>query len=78
MGFDFGALARNMGVPQSTVGVDDLSPHVDGGQSATGTVPMSGSSDMQSVIHVSAAIVIAAIVLLWFFGGIAFRGLPSI
>lgn len=79
MGFDFGALARNMGVPTATVGVEDLSQHVDGGESSVGTVrSLGGSAEGQSVVHFAAGIVIAAIVLLWFFGGIAFRGIPSV
>ena len=77
--FDFNALIGGeaaMGA-QASIPVTNLAPHVDGGDSPVSTKDI-GSADQQETLWYAAGIVVAAIVLLWFFGGFALRGLPSI
>ncbi len=79
MGFDFGTLTKGFVGAQASIPVTDLSPEVDGGQSATGAVrAFNSTEDETTILHYSAGIVIAAVALLWLMGSIAFRGLPTI
>jgi hypothetical protein len=56
--------------PQHTVPVTDLGPHVDGGANSAG---QSSAANDQQAFMVACGIVIGALLLLWFMGGIAFR-----
>ena len=82
MAFDFsGLVGDKMGYTdgQASIPVTDLSSHVDGGQSAVSAHANTNSSDLETtVLYGGAAIVAAALGVLWFLGGIAFRGLPSL
>lgn len=86
MGFDFGAALPSFGsvgdsggwgmgnsTPQATATVTDLSAHVDGGPASSrgSNVVVQESAKMN--LYSSAAIVLAALVLLFLSGAIVFR-----
>jgi len=64
---------------QASVPVTNLTPHVDGGESAVNVSGTMAPSDDQNVIlYGGAGVVAGAIVLLWFFGAFALKGVPSL
>lgn len=69
----------NLKGAQPTVPVTNLSPHVDGGESAVNVSGANEGTDTQKeILYGGAIVVLAALALLWFFGAIAFKGLPTI
>lgn len=81
MGIDIGAMLNkgNALLATAQVPVTDLSPETDGGASAVGTVrSIVENGDGRATLYTGVGIVVASIAALWFFGGIAFRGLPSL
>lgn len=66
------------GIASSPYGypVTDLSPQVDGGQSAVNASANRNVSDEhKSVMYLSAGITLAAIAILWAMGALVFRGI---
>jgi hypothetical protein len=77
MAIDIGALGMLKAQPSATVPVTDLSPEYAGGQSVA-TGPVTTTKDEVFILYGSVAVIVTALILLWFFGGFAFRGLPHI
>lgn len=79
--FDVGSLARMQArpnaQPQASIPVTNLSPEMDGGQS-TATGPIISNADEQFILYGGVAVILTAVMLLWFLGAFAFRGLPSV
>lgn len=72
---DVGHLFQNMaGKPQPTQRVNDLSPHVDGGQGGSAGSNAAANPDERAVLHCAVAIILIALVLLWAMGALAFKG----
>lgn len=77
MAFDMGLLSGLHAQPSATIPVTDLSPEYEGGQSVA-TGPAISTEDEKFILYGCIVVILSAIALLWFFGGIAFRGLPSL
>ncbi len=77
MPFDIGMLGQLKAPASATIPVTDLSPEYDGGQS-TATGPVITTDDERFILYGSVATIVAAVVILWFLGAFAFRGLPKI
>lgn len=71
---DMGVFFPDMVAPKAQHSVDDLSPHVDGGQAGTQNTNAVAGTDERQVLFMSAGIVLAALALLWMMGALAFRG----
>ena len=77
MAIDIGTLGALKAQPTATIPVTDISPETGGGQSVA-TGPVIDTAEEKIILYGGVATVVVAIVLLWFFGAFAFRGLPSI
>lgn len=72
---DVGHLFKDMAAkPQSSQKVNDLSPHVDGGQGGSSGSNATAEPDERAVLHTAVAIILIALILLWAMGALAFRG----
>lgn len=66
------------GVAQSTQPVSDLTPQVTGGQDGGGAARNSAARPSEKrVLHVSIAMILGALVLVWLMGGLVFRSARS-
>ena len=75
MPFDFGnATGHVLAGAQPTMKKTDLSPHVDGGQTSTASARGNASPDAVKVLHIAAAYVLLALLLLWITGTLVLRG----
>lgn len=79
MAFDIGhAFKAYVPQPQPVQPVTNLSAHVDGGNApgVNGSAAnRNASADQTQVLHISVAIVLVALALLWLTGALAFRGI---
>lgn len=71
---DVGHMFPNLVAPKPNRSVDDLSPHVDGGKAGTQMTNAAVNPDDRACLYTAAAIVLAALALLWMMGALAFRG----
>ena len=73
MAFENSMAMHLIGASAPTQPVNDLSPHVDGGQ---GTPANSNASqgDSRMIMHIAAAYVLLALLLLWLSGTIVLHG----
>lgn len=74
MGFDIGnAGSWSHGMTRPVRPVTDLTPHVDGGPASARGSNAVANPDDRGTLHDAAALVIAALVLLWIAGAFTFR-----
>ena len=59
--------------PQASQPVTNLSPHVDGGQGGSTNSNVSASASEAAVLRACVGVIVAALVLLYLLGGLAFR-----
>lgn len=76
MAFDMGMLG-GFKPPQASIPVTDLSAEATGRESAGRPVTTS-TADENFILYGGVAVILVALVALWFLGAVAFRGLPSV